>query len=302
MARGPQGRGWTAAPRALTKLEEAILREGERKIPVRQDGVTAEMPINEIIARKIAETAAKGSPHAQRLWTETYGGAELQRRQKIEEEIAFWRAYQGRERARIAAAERAGAPLPEPLPHPDDLEFDPETGVCFAGPATEAEARTTAETIARRDLLLLQHALDARALKVAGGPSAAAEPTSAMFLAILTNQSLPKRLQLSDGEMVSRLMAARTRSKRDLLKELHRGWKRLGDEMPRGTVLPPLDDTKEALSLLGEVLTDLRARPTLKAADYEDAARELILGARAIGQRRRAMAKRAAPPREPRDG
>lgn len=284
--KGIPGRARKVAVRTLTELEEAILREGARKIAVRQDGTATEMPINEIIARKIAETAAKGSPQAQRLWAETYVGAELQRRAKIEDEIASWRDYQRREWARIAAARQAGTPIPEPLPHPDDLAFDEAIGVRFTGPINAEEARITAETVHRRDLLLLQDALDARQQQEEHGSVAEAAPTSAHLHATLANQSLPKRLQLSTDEMVSRRMAARLWPKRALLKALHQGWKREGSALPRGATLPPVEDTWESLALLGAILADLRARPTLREADYVEAARELMMGMRAIGARR----------------
>jgi len=301
MARALKGRGKTAEARPLTGLEAAILSEGERRIAIRQDGVSSEMQINGIIARKIAETAAKGSAHAQRLWSELHGDAERTRRQQIDGEIAVWRAYQSQERVRIAASERAGTPLPAPLPHPDDLEFDREQGVRFTGPVTEEEVRATTRTVIRRDLLILQHAHDSRAAAEKRRRIVAAGPTSALLLAHLANSALPKRLQLSADGIVDRMMAAAARPKRELLKELHRGWKRLGEPLPRGTVLPPIEDTREALTLLGEVLRDLRARPTPGAVDFEDAARELILGTRAIGRRRRAMNAETTPPPKPDD-
>ncbi len=258
---------------------------------MRQDGSTTEMPINEIIARKIAETAAKGSPHAQRLWTETHGAAERQRRARIDDEIASWRTYQYQAWWQIETARQAGTSIPEPLPHPDDLEFDDRIGVCFTGPLNAEEARITGETIRRRDLLLLQDALDARKLEEDQGRGAEAAPTSAHLLAVLANRSLPKRLQLSDSEMVSRLMAARRMSKRDLLKMLHQGWKQEGAEMPRGTALPPVEDTKAGLDLLGAILGELRARPISRESDCIAAARDLLTGAWAIGDRRRALCK-----------
>ena len=294
MTRGRQSRDRKLEPRPLTRLEEAILREGERKITVRQDGSTTEMPINEIIARKIAETAAKGSPHAQRLWTETHSAAKRQRRARIDDEIVSWRTYQYQAWWQIETARQAGTPIPEPLPHPDDLEFDDRIGVCFTGPVNAEEARITGETIRRRDLLLLQDALDARQVQEDQGRGAETAPTSAHLLAALANQSLPKRLQLSDSEMISRLMAARRLSKRDLLKILHQGWKQEGADMPRGTALSPVEDTKAGLDLLGAILGELRARPTLREADYRNAARDLLTGVRAIGDRRRALRKAAS--------
>jgi hypothetical protein len=280
MTRSKQSRDRKPAPRLLTQLEEAILREGERKITVRQDGSAVEMQINEIIIRKIAETAAKGSPHAQRLWTETHGAAERQRRARIDEEIAFWRIYQHRASSQIEAARQAGTPIPEPLPHPDDLEFDDRIGVRFTGPVTAEDVKITGETIRRRDLLLLQDALDAQTLQEDHGRGAEAVPSSAHLLAVLANQSLPKRLQLSDSEMISRLMEARGMSKRDLLKVLHQGWKKEGAGLPRGTTLPTIEDTRASLELLGAILVELRARPTLREADYRNAARDLLTGAR----------------------
>lgn len=296
-----QKRGGVVA-RPLTEVEEAVLRSAKRRITVRQDGVSQDMTMPEILVHKVSETAFKGSPHAQRLLSDLLDRATRVQQANVAVECEHWRAYQRQERARIAAAERAGTQLPAPLPHPDDLEFDPERGVCFTGPVTEEEARTTAATIARRDLLFLQHAHDARAAAKGLGRSAATGPTSALLLANLANNSLPKRLQLSNLEMADRLMAAAGWPKRELLKALHRGWKRQGEPMPRGTVLPPVEDAGEALALLGEILAGLRARPSPRTADFDDAARELMLGARAIGQRRREKHEGNFSPSARRDG
>lgn len=131
-------------PAPLTALERALLDEGRRRVTVRDGGETAEMSVNEIIARKTAETAAKGSPHAQRTWLNASAAAAAREAEIKDENATFWRKYRRAWRREIAKSKEAGLPLPEPVPHPDDIVIDHQNNISIDGPVTEEEARALA--------------------------------------------------------------------------------------------------------------------------------------------------------------
>ena len=108
-------------PEKLTDMDRAILAEGRRGLPVREDGETREMSLNEIVTRKTAETAIKGSPHAQRTWFQANAAAEAREAALKKQTAEYWRKYQSSWRKQIAKAKAQGDVPPDPLPHPDDI-------------------------------------------------------------------------------------------------------------------------------------------------------------------------------------
>lgn len=78
-------------PGDLTDMERALLAEGRRRITVRDGDEAREMSMNEIVTRKTAETAIKGSPHAQRTWFQVHAAAEARAAAIREKGAEFWR-------------------------------------------------------------------------------------------------------------------------------------------------------------------------------------------------------------------
>lgn len=243
----------------LTDLERALLDEGRRRVTVHDGGEPVEMSVNEIIARKTAETAAKGSPHAQRTWLNATAEAAAREAEIKKENAGFWRMYQRTWRRAIAEAKKAGLPLPEPVPHPDDIVIDARNNISVDGPVTEAEARALAVIAEQRDAFLRQHVLDAKR----GLLNRAAEREqgfgSALLMASLANAVLPARLRLDETGMWHRCCHFRSQTIRELLKDDTRAWKKLRMPTRRGVAAPDLATFARLLPALGEVAADLVA-------------------------------------------
>lgn len=261
MTQGRKGRkgGTTERPDPLTDLERAVLDEGRRRVPVRDGGETVEMSVNEIVTRKTAETAAKGSPHAQRTWLNATAEAAAREAEIKEENAGFWRMYQRTWRRAIAEAKKAGLPLPEPVPHPDDIVIDARNNISVDGPVTEEEAQVLAFIAEQRDAFLRQHVLDAKR----GHLNRAAEREqgfgSAFLMASMCNAVLPARLRLDEAGMWHRCCHFRSQTIRQLLKDDTRAWKKLRMPTRRGAVAPGLADFIRLLPDLSGVAADLMA-------------------------------------------
>jgi hypothetical protein len=231
------------------------LREGERLISVREGTEIGDMPIIDAVFRKQSATALGGNAYAQKHKIEQYKHAERERRQKIAEDIELCTYYVETRRAEIAEAQAKGQPLPDPLPHPDDVVIDYEKGVQFIGPFTE-EGRAWVEENARvRDALIMQDALDWRMAGKVDSTDPLDQPGSALAFAQVLNLGLPERYRLSELMMVIRMDRYRTWSKRKLLKEVYRAWRALGMRFPRGRTFPPLRFAKETIEDIVEQAT-----------------------------------------------
>lgn len=260
--------------RTLNELQKTVLAHSEKMVTVRQDGVSTEMPFQDILVNKIAETAVKGGSHAQRLYVEILDDARAVNHARVVRECTIWSEYVLDARRRIVAALAAGRPAPDLVPHPNDILIDHETGVRIAGPIDQEEAERCQDWADLRDVLLCQDALDVRLACGVRNGSVSQDAGAALVLMHLANDALPERLQLSDAELAVRLLRWHGRSQRGLLKSAHQGGKRLGVPVPRGWVMPPVDVVRELLELLlGAVLTLQKLRRP-RERDYLDAATE----------------------------
>lgn len=125
-----------------TQLEDIILHEAYREVVVQDGSQTLTLPIAQVAVRSIAAKAAKGDHRSHRLLTDLVSTIERQRpeeRQKLFESVA---EYKNHWSGILRELERRGQPPPDPmpLPHPDDIVLDMNTGtVHFKGPMTPDE-------------------------------------------------------------------------------------------------------------------------------------------------------------------
>jgi len=223
------------------------------------------MPAIEAVHRKQIATALGGNAYAQKHVIDRHDRAELERRQEIAKEIEIFSLYAETQRAEIAAAKANGQPVPDPLPHPDDMIMDPETGVRFVGPFTE-EGRAVIEENARvRDVLIMQHVLDCRMTEVDSSDPLDG-PGCALAFAQTMNPSLPQRYQLSEAMLVTLTHRYNTWSKRKILKEVYRAWRALGVRVPKGRTLPSLRFAEKAFDGIIELLTTGRDKDIARFA------------------------------------
>lgn len=270
--------GTADKPDPLTDLERALLAEGRRRVTVRDGGEPVEMSVNEIIARKTAETAAKGSPHAQRIWLNAIAEAVARENAIKEEDAAFWRAYQRYYRSEIAQARKKGEPAPELVPHPDDIVIDDRNNISIDGPVTEPEAQAYAYIVNQREALMRQHVLDERRAERGDGGSAKEQLTGAFLMSSMANTVLPKRLQLDTSGMWQLYRRFQGQTQRELLKDNYRAWKRLGFPAKRDAMSPSLDMLRQMMPALARIAGDLASSGGSERDVDEAIARVLQLG------------------------
>jgi hypothetical protein len=156
----------------------------------------------------------------------------------------------------MAHAKAKGEPIPEPLPHPDDVVIDYETGVKFIGPVNKEGLARMLETLKFRDLLLMQGVLDDR--RDNGLIADPLDRTGAFLAAGMMNNGVPQRYRLSETEIIMRMSRHSGTPKRILLKQVYRGWRELGKPMRRGARFLSARAPKELLEKLIDVYNELR--------------------------------------------
>jgi aconitase A len=94
----------------------------------------------EAIVRSIAVNAAKGQTRSQKMFTQMLSTVERERRNLHNEWLQTAIEYKISRMEQIENAKRRGLPPPEPVPHPDHIEIDMNTGeVIVKGPFTPEE-------------------------------------------------------------------------------------------------------------------------------------------------------------------
>lgn len=121
-------------------LHDIIINEAYRTIKLLENGKTISLPMAEAVFRSIAVNAAKGHIGSQRMFTQLLAGVERERRELHNKWLQTAIEYKITWTERIEDAKRRGVPPPEPLPHPDHIEIDMNTGeVIIKGPFTPEE-------------------------------------------------------------------------------------------------------------------------------------------------------------------
>lgn len=121
-------------------LKEIILAEAYRTIDLREGDRMISYPIAQAVVRSLAIKAVQGSARAQELFTELLAATESANKKLCDEFFESAVTYKVEWQRELEERERTGRSGPEPLPHPDDVVIDMETGlVRFKGPVTREE-------------------------------------------------------------------------------------------------------------------------------------------------------------------
>lgn len=122
------------------RLKDIILEEAYRTINVRDGAREVSIPIAQAVVRSLAVNAAKGQHRAQRLFSELLADVEAANRRTHDEWVQTAIAYKVEWERELECRARFGVTGPEPLPHPDDIRIDMNTGeVRITGPMQEHE-------------------------------------------------------------------------------------------------------------------------------------------------------------------
>src|SRR5882724_11925710 len=98
------------------------------------------VPVVQAILRKVAFAAANGNTRAQKTYLDLLMGAEADRRMAAAAILKHSVDYKEHWDPVLAERARTGATGPEPLPHPDDIIIDYETGeVRIDGPVMKEQ-------------------------------------------------------------------------------------------------------------------------------------------------------------------
>jgi hypothetical protein len=132
--------------------DELILAEAYRPVRVREGDRMVELPAIQAAMRAMAISAIKGSRLAQRALAELVLKIEARKASEHLDAMATWLEYQRVAHAEIARRREAGITgVPDPIPHPDDIHVDPNTGdIHYEGPRDEREKASHDQRLARR--------------------------------------------------------------------------------------------------------------------------------------------------------
>lgn len=141
----PRGRPKGAKNRAPAlneeRLKSIILEEAYRAIRINDGDRQIKVPMAQAIVRAVAVNAVKGQQRAQRLFTEMLTTTERENRALHNEFLDAALTYKVEWERELERRQRLGIThLPEPLPHPDHITLDLQTGtIRITGPATKQE-------------------------------------------------------------------------------------------------------------------------------------------------------------------
>lgn len=128
-----------------------ILEEAYRPVTIREGDRLVELPAIQAVMRAMGVSAMKGNRLAQKAMAEMVQRVEGA---KQAERLAAMDAaldYKIKWEREIERCQNAGLPIPEPIPHPDDIVIDMRRGgVKTQGPLTKEEKQFWDEKIARR--------------------------------------------------------------------------------------------------------------------------------------------------------
>jgi hypothetical protein len=122
------------------RLKGIILDEAYRGIAVRDGDRNVTIPMAQAVMRSLAVNAAKGQHRAQRLFSELLASTERANNDLHLEWQETAITYKVEWEKELQRRERLGITAPEPIPHPDDIKIDFQTGeVRVVGPMTKEE-------------------------------------------------------------------------------------------------------------------------------------------------------------------
>lgn len=128
-----------------------ILEEAYRPVTIREGERTIELPAIQAAVRALAISAMKGSRLSQRALAELVRTVE--ERKTVEHSTALENAfdYKLQWKKELERRRSLGSDLPDPVPHPDDIIIDWQTGhVKIEGPLDDAQKLNWDERLARR--------------------------------------------------------------------------------------------------------------------------------------------------------
>ena len=122
------------------RLKSIVLEEAYRTVSINDANRQISIPIAQAVVRSLAVNAAKGNQRAQRLFTELLSAVERDNKRLHDEWLMTAIDYKVDWERELERRKRLGIEAPAPLPHPDDIIIDVNTGtVRVKGPMTKED-------------------------------------------------------------------------------------------------------------------------------------------------------------------
>ncbi|MFZ1962448.1 MAG: DUF5681 domain-containing protein [Roseiarcus sp.] len=122
------------------RVKTLAIEEAYRLITIREGDRVQKVPVIQAILRKVAVAAANGNVRAQQTYLNLLIGAEADRRAGAMEILKTAIEYKERWGNILAERARNGTTGPEPIPHPDEVVINLQTGeVRIEGPVLEEQ-------------------------------------------------------------------------------------------------------------------------------------------------------------------
>ncbi len=119
------------------RLKTIIIAEAYRTIKIREGDRNVTISMAEAVFRSISVSAAKGQHRSQHLFTQLLRTTETENKRLADEWLKTAIEYKVEWDREIERCKRLGLPVPQPLPHPNDIEIDMSTGQAIVkGPFT----------------------------------------------------------------------------------------------------------------------------------------------------------------------
>lgn len=135
----------------MRAAEEYLRQEAYRPVTVREGERIIELPAIQAVFRAMGVSAMKGNRFAQKTMAELVTTLEQKEHDDRMELFGTAIDYKRDWSERIEYCKENGLPVPDPVPHPDDIVLDPNDGcVQFEGPQTERQKAHYDRAYARR--------------------------------------------------------------------------------------------------------------------------------------------------------
>jgi Family of unknown function (DUF5681) len=155
----PAGRPRRTKPRprevntgyGMKAAEEFLRIEAYRPVMVREGEQVIELPAIQAVFRAMGVSAMKGNRFVQKTLADMVAKMEAEHHASRLELFGKALDYKQSWAEEIERCRMAGLPDPEPIPHPDDIVLDPNTGaVQILGPQTREQKLMLDKTLSRR--------------------------------------------------------------------------------------------------------------------------------------------------------
>lgn len=254
--------GKNKAP-SLVPSQKLLLDKSQTTIKVKSDGQEKLISILEALLQKNTQMALSGSSHAMGQIMRSIHSAEKTRAKQIRYDVEQGQLIRQQYALKLQNWLAAGKDRKLCVPHPDDIIIDEGSGWSVIGPVDAEDLQSTLKQCALRDAMFAHGVLDGRMASkaewaAAGGEIKSEPDCTGTVLALLIERTLPARFQRTTNEWFIFETRLLSKTKRELLKHVHRSLLTCGAASKRGQHLPTMEYLEGSLDLIRSSLQTIR--------------------------------------------